>query len=173
METFRGSRLLEGKEGHMKFTRFGWYIVALVLFGALSSASAANAPTVLTPPAGSYLLTCNHEAMAGTTLVAMCDTGRFAGAIPARLSYPSETSLVKAYECVGDISNDHGTLKCGRGSFRQSCTGIVVSPATYYGSHSIIAQCKKNDGTQADAKLTANLWACNDIANSDGTLTCN
>jgi len=156
----------------MKFTKRGWYLLSLLLLGALFSPENAEAETALTPPAGSYLLTCANEAMAGTTLVAMCEFGKSRRSLPIKLSYPSATSLVKAYECVGDISNDNGTLKCNRGSFRQSCSGIVVSPATYYGSHTIIADCKKKDGTDASATLTANLWACTDIANDDGNLIC-
>jgi len=156
----------------MKFLICRWHLFPVVLFGALLLNGTARAQTALTPPPGSYMNTCTHEAMAGTTLVAWCSHQNVTGAIPVKLSYGSDTTLEKVYECVGDISIANGVLKCNRGSFRQSCSGVVITPATYYGQHKIIAQCKKNDGTQASASLSANLWACNDIVNDDGMLMC-
>ena len=148
------------------------FLAVMLMFPGLAFSRPAQAQTALTPPPGSYMNTCAHEAMAGTTLVAWCSHHNVAGAIPVTLSYGNDTRLEKVYECVGDISIENGALKCNRGSFRQSCSGVVVTPATYYGQHKIIAQCKKNDGTQASASLSANLWACNDVVNADGTLMC-
>jgi hypothetical protein len=156
----------------MNITLRRWHIVPVLMFAGLVLGTTAHAQTALTPPPGSYMNTCAHEAMAGTTLVAWCSHHNVAGAIPVTLSYGNDTRLEKVYECVGDISIKNGALECNRGSFRQSCSGVVITPATYYGQHKIIAQCKKNDGTQASASLSANLWACNDVINDDGTLMC-
>ena len=155
----------------MKRIKTGFLAIMLIVSG-LAFSPPAQAQTALTPPPGSYMNTCAHEAMAGTTLVAWCSHQNVASAIPVKLTYGSDTTLEKVYECVGDISIANGALKCNRGSFRQSCSGVVVTPATYYGQHKIVAQCKKSDGTQASASLGANLWACNDVVNDDGTLMC-
>jgi hypothetical protein len=156
----------------MKITIGRSLVIPVLMLGGFLVSGSARAGRAVTPPAGSYLLTCNHEWMAGTSLVAQCATEKVVGVMPTRMAYPSATTLQNVYECVGDISNNHGKLECNRGSFRQSCTGVLVSPVTCSGVHTVTAECKKKDGTQASATLSANLWACNDVVNDDGMLMC-
>jgi hypothetical protein len=54
-------------------------------------------------PPGSYLATCKDVRLKGTTLVASCNNGKDRW-LP--------TELRDAHKCVGDISNQNGTLRC-------------------------------------------------------------
>jgi hypothetical protein len=56
-------------------------------------------------PPGSYLQSCSHAEVRGRTLVASCRTVR---------GDWRTSSLPELHDCVGDISNQDGTLTCPR-----------------------------------------------------------
>jgi CVNH domain len=121
------------------------------------------------PPPGSYRETCSNVQMRGGTLFANCqDTeGRW-----------RSTVLPEAYECVGDVTNINGELRCNRrddwrdrdslprGSYRETCRQIRVS-----GDY-LSAKCQTMSGRWNRTSLNDLDRCVGEIVNDDGNLRC-
>jgi hypothetical protein len=115
------------------------------------------------PPSGSYKQSCRDVFMTGTTLNATCQN-RGGGWIPASLSAVNQ--------CIGDISNYDGVLRCSTGaappggSYSRSCRDIFMNGTT------LNASCNNGSGTFVNRQLR-NVDVCrSEIYNFLGELTC-
>ena len=121
------------------------------------------------PPPGSYVQTCSNIQMRQGTLFANCqDTqGRW-----------RSTVLPAAYECVGDVTNINGELRCNRrdnwqdaddlprGSYRETCRNIRVR-----GDY-LSARCQTMSGRWNRTSLNDIDHCVGEIVNDDGNLRC-
>jgi len=117
-------------------------------------------------PPGSYLRSCYEAVVVRGTLIGMC----------RRADGEWQQSVLPTVDrCVGDIVNSNGRLRCRYaalapapgGSYQQTCSDIAVSGTT------LAAACRTRKGRTQRTSL-ANVDRCvGDIANIDGTLTCN
>jgi hypothetical protein len=128
---------------------------------------AANAQNY---PPGSYTSSCDpgsiHLDPSLTVLTATCNNGNGSS---------GTSSLSNVGECVGDISNNHATLECNRGSFRKSCQNINAPVRWVPGTYMITASCSdasdppKWNPTQLSVSIPSQ---CNDVSNDNGQLSC-
>lgn len=116
------------------------------------------------PPGGSYQQSCRNISANGGTLTAQCRTR--SGAWP-------NTSLPNYHQCVGDIQNQDGQLRCNRGaappggSYQQSCRDVWIDSGTLH------ASCRNRGGNWMTSDLP-NVSQCRgDIQNQEGQLRCN
>src|SRR4029077_9373857 len=91
-------------------------LVAAVVLGGVSFSACAQAPQ------GSYLGSCTNIRMEGRSLTAVC---RRADGREQR------TALGDVNQCVGDIGNNNGVLRCNRG--QAPAPGYGQAPAPGYG----------------------------------------
>jgi hypothetical protein len=116
-----------------------------------------------TPPAGSYQQSCRNINANGGTLTAQCRT-RSGG-------WPN-TSLANYHQCIGDIQNQDGQLRCNRGasppggSYTGSCRDIWLDNQT------LLANCQTRGGAWVSSALDVSQCR-GDIQNQDGQLRCN
>lgn len=87
-------------------------LAAVVLCGVSFSAGAQT-------PQGSYLSSCTNVRMEGGSLTAMC---RRADGREQR------TALRDFNQCIGDIGNDNGVLRCNRGQAPAAGRGQATAP---------------------------------------------
>jgi hypothetical protein len=132
---------------------------AILLLFFMSASATANAQ-----PAGSYQKTCKNiiftpeAGNSPSALKADCDNGSCGS---------GESTLYRIEECWNDISNDHGTLSCNRGSFRASCINIVVV------GNDLSADCRDRAGKSQHATLSnKSSGDCLDVSNDNGNLMC-
>jgi hypothetical protein len=121
------------------------------------------------PPPGSYVQTCANIQMRDGTLFANCqDTdGRW-----------RSTVLPQAYQCVGDVTNINGELRCNRredwhdqdslprGSYRETCRDIRMR-----GDY-LSARCQTMSGRWNRTSLNDIDHCVGEIVNDDGNLRC-
>lgn len=114
---------------------------------------------------GSYQTTCQSIKATGTSLSATCKNiaGRWAPA-----------SLANFNQCIGDIHNYNGQLRCNMGStpplgsYTETCRFIFTSGTT------LTANCKNAGGKWVAQTYLANFNQCiGDIHNYNGQLHCN
>jgi CVNH domain/Cornifin (SPRR) family len=91
-------------------------LVAAVVLGGISFSACAQAPQ------GSYLGSCTNIRMEGRSLTAVC---RRADGREQR------TALGDVNQCIGDIGNNNGVLRCNRG--QAPAPGYGQAPAPGYG----------------------------------------
>lgn len=157
-------------------------------FGAFAVTSPAMAQGV---PPGSYQSSCEDVTVTGDTLRARCETenGDF-----------NNTRLNDIGECVGDITNDDGSLSCvrgddgpggrggddddygpgGRGGGRDDDRGAGVPDGSYQQScrnerterADLFADCADRNGRWRQAELSNYRFCRGDIANDNGVLRC-
>ena len=115
------------------------------------------------PPGGSYKQSCQDIFMAGSTLKASCKN---------RGGQWVATSLDGVNQCVGDIANLDGALRCSKGgqppggSYTRSCRDIVLNGTT------LTASCNGGNGQFFNTQLQ-NINTCrSEISNFFGSLTC-
>ncbi len=115
------------------------------------------------PPPGGYTQSCEQTFVNGPNLNSKCLN---------RAGRQITTTLLNFGQCVGDIFNADGNLRCSRGGlpptgeYTQSCTGSYMDGATLHSS------CKTITGAYIEASLI-NLGACRStIGNINGVLTC-
>ncbi len=128
-----------------------------------------NAFGVQGPPPGSYRQTCASIQMRNGTLFANCQDmdGRW-----------RSTVLPEAYECVGDVTNINGELRCNRreewrdrdslprGSYRETCRSIRL-----FGDM-LTARCQAINGRWVRTSLDDIGHCIGEIVNDDGHLEC-
>jgi len=142
--------------------------LAALCFALLVSFHSQAAPV----PGGSWNKSCKNPSMSGTQLGADCKTGGFTffGATSQSWRY---TIIQRTDLCSGDLSNDHGRLKCSRGiyaaslpaSANKTCDDIFRDKGVLY------AMCrKKNGGYRTNALFLQT--QCLSAENTDGTLSC-
>jgi len=121
------------------------------------------------PPPGSYRETCANIQMRSGTLFANCQDmeGRW-----------RSTVLPETYECVGDVTNINGELRCNRhegwrqhdslprGSYRETCREVRVR-----GDY-LSARCETMDGRWTRTSLDDIGRCIGEIVNDDGRLAC-
>lgn len=141
--------------------RFG--LIAVTIMTCLSAFSQQG------PPPGSYVQTCANIQMREGTLFANCqDTdGRW-----------RSTVLPAAYQCVGDVTNINGELRCNRrndwhdqdslprGSYRETCRNIRQQ------GDSLSAKCQAVNGRWVRSTLNDIDHCVGEIVNDDGHLEC-
>jgi hypothetical protein len=134
------------------------FVFAAVVLGGGEKCLADN------PPAGSYQQSCRNISTNGGTLTAQCRT---------RSGAWRNTSLPNYHQCVGDIQNQNGQLRCNRGaappggSYQQSCRDVWIDNGTLH------ASCRNRGGAWITSDLP-NVSQCRgDIQNQDGQLRCN
>jgi hypothetical protein len=88
-------------------------LLAAVVLGGISFTVAAQTPQ------GSYLSSCTNVRMEGGSLTAMC---RRADGREQR------TALRDFNQCIGDIGNDNGVLRCNRGQAPAPGGGQATTP---------------------------------------------
>jgi hypothetical protein len=93
-------------------------LVAAVVLGGVSFSACAQAPQ------GSYLGSCTNIRMEGRTLTAVC---RRADGREQR------TALGDVNQCIGDIGNNNGILRCNRGQAPAQGYGQAPAPGYGYG----------------------------------------
>ncbi len=91
-------------------------LAAAVVLGGVSFSACAQVPQ------GSYLGSCTNIRMEGRTLTAVC---RRADGREQR------TALGDVNQCIGDIGNNNGVLRCNRG--QAPAPGYGQAPAPGYG----------------------------------------
>jgi len=142
--------------------RLGLIAITAVVFGS-------SAFCVQGPPPGSYRQTCANIQMRNGTLFANCQDmeGRW-----------RSTVLPAAYECVGDVTNINGELRCNRrndwhdadnlprGSYRETCRDIRVR------GDSLSARCQTINGGWNRTGLNDIGRCIGEIVNDDGNLRC-
>ncbi|MDV0438221.1 hypothetical protein [Xanthomonas sacchari] len=122
-------------------------------------------------PGGSWQKSCKNASMSGTQLGADCKTGTislFGGGNGWRYTIIQRTDL-----CSGDLSNDHGRLKCNRGIYTSSlpasanktCDDVFRDKGVLY------AMCRKKSGGYRTNALFLQTQ-CLSAVNNDGTLSC-
>lgn len=141
--------------------RLGWIAVTMVCcYGSAFSQA---------PPPGSYAQTCANIQMRQGTLFANCqDTeGRWRSSV-----------LPAAYDCVGDVTNINGELRCNRrenwrdaddlprGSYRETCRDIRRR------GDSLTAKCQTMSGRWNRTALNDIGRCVGEIVNDDGNLQC-
>jgi CVNH domain len=114
------------------------------------------------PPSGSYSRTCSGAEMLGSVLVAECKDQN------------GEKIKTRLYvrDCVGDITNEFGELRCGlrrlpSGTYGRSCNACTTEGSSL--------QCSCRDTKQAPIKTQLDLASCglnSSITNKDGHLQC-
>jgi len=138
-------------------------LLALLVIGGLPSIALPQ-----TPPQGSYRDSCDDIEMpingSGYNLKAICQSRRDG---PGR----EETVLENAQQCVGDISNQNGTLTCSRGSFLHTC--VVLALDSQPSGYAITAICLRRDHhTGSKTQWIGFPNACHDLVNDDAHLVC-
>lgn len=122
-------------------------------------------------PGGSWQKSCKNPSMSGTMLSADCKTGTitlFGGGNGWRHTIIQHTDL-----CSGDLSNDHGRLKCNRGIYTSSlpasanktCDDVFRDKGVLY------AMCRKKSGGYRTNALFLQTQ-CLSAVNNDGVLSC-
>jgi len=115
-------------------------------------------------PAGGYRQSCNGSQLDGDVLRSACKdrSGNF---------HPTELRDVS--QCVGDIMNDNGVLRCSRGtppprgSYAATCEQAVVDGQT------LRANCRNRSGQLVRAALPNFVQCVTDVFNDNGVLGCN
>jgi hypothetical protein len=129
----------------------------------------SSAYCVQGPPPGSYRQTCANIQMRNGTVFANCqDTdGRW-----------RSTVLPDAYNCVGDVTNINGELRCNRredwrdrdslprGSYRETCRDIRVR------GDALTAKCQAMNGRWVRTSLDDVGHCVGEVVNDDGHLQC-
>jgi len=123
----------------------------------------ASSQDVRAQPAGGYQQSCRDTSVQGNTLRSSCKDrgGTF-----------RSTTLIDFAQCVGDIFNDDGVLRCSRGapapagSYRGSCEQIRVE------GKDLLANCRSRRGNLIGARLSDWRQCISEIANNDGMLQC-
>jgi hypothetical protein len=142
--------------------RIGFTVAAIAL-------CVGSAHGIQGPPEGSYRQTCSNIQMRDGTLYANCqDTdGRW-----------RSTVLPEARECVGDVTNINGELRCNRreewrerdslprGSYRETCREIRVR------GDMLFARCQTISGRWMRSSLDDIGRCVGEIVNDDGRLQC-
>lgn len=123
-------------------------------------------------PGGSWQKSCKNATMSGTQLGADCKTGGFTffGATSQSWRY---TIIQRTDLCYGDLSNDHGRLKCNRGPYASSlpasanktCDDVFRAQGVLY------AMCRKKSGGYRTNALFLQSQ-CLSAENNDGKLSC-
>lgn len=121
------------------------------------------------PPPGSYRQTCANIQMRDGNLYANCqDTD----------SRWRSTVLPQAFQCVGDVTNINGELRCNRrddwhdqdslprGSYRLTCRSIRMR------GDSLNARCQTSDGRWLRTTLNDVDHCVGEIVNDEGRLEC-
>src|SRR6266436_597272 len=88
-------------------------LVAAVVLGGGSFSACAQAPQ------GSYLGSCTNIRMEGRTLTAVCRRGD---------GREQRTALGDVNQCIGDIGNNNGVLRCNRGQAPAPGYGQAPAP---------------------------------------------
>ena len=119
-------------------------------------------------PPGTYLQSCTHPSLSGTTLTAIC---RYES------GFREKTTLKQIDLCRGDISNIDGHLHCEKtnappGSYLESCVNINVSGTTL--SASCLRTLERYLGENYGKISTLEEFdrCVGDISNNKGNLTC-
>ena len=87
-------------------------LAAVVLCGVSFSAGAQT-------PQGSYLSSCTNVRTEGGSLTAMCRKAN---------GREQRTALQDFNQCIGDIGNDNGVLRCNRGQAPAPGRGQATTP---------------------------------------------
>ena len=142
--------------------RFGF--MAMTIMICCSSAFSQQGP-----PPGSYVQSCANIQMRDGNLYANCqdNDGRW-----------RSTVLPAAYQCVGDVTNINGELRCNRrpdwrdqdslprGSYRLTCRSIRMRGDT------LSAKCQASDGRWLRTSLNDVDRCVGEIVNDEGHLEC-
>jgi major membrane immunogen (membrane-anchored lipoprotein) len=96
-------------------------------------------------PPGSYQKDCTELIVEGNTLRAKCK----------RADGVWKYSSINYKNCVGDIWNENGTLRCKeksysklpKGPYKKTCKNFIVN------DYNLQAQCQKNDGSWTNASI--------------------
>jgi hypothetical protein len=144
-------------------------LIRLGLIAATIVVCYSSAYCVQGPPPGSYRESCANIQMRDGSLFANCqDTeGRW-----------RSTVLPYAYDCVGDVNNINGELRCNRrgdwrerdslprGSYRETCRDIRMR------GDSLTARCQAVNGRWVRTSLNDVGRCIGEIVNDDGYLQC-
>lgn len=142
----------------MKIVRFS---TSALIFASVLLVIAAR-PAGAIPP-DSYQQSCGQISEQGRILTASCRN---------RTGSPQGTALADFKQCVGDIANDDGTLRCSRGialprgDYEASCEQVVID------GDDLRATCRTAAGYKAFTKLSGYRLCHGGIASVDGALVC-
>ncbi|MBZ5534139.1 MAG: CVNH domain-containing protein [Acidobacteriia bacterium] len=138
-------------------------ILLFAFFIAILLAVAAQQCLADNLPGGSYQQSCRNMSANGGTLSAQCRT---------RSGNWPNTSLPNYHQCIGDIQNQDGQLRCNRGaappggSYTRSCRDVWLENGTLH------ASCQNRGGVWITSVLP-NISQCRgDIQNQEGQLRC-
>ena len=134
-------------------------ILAFAAFVMLLSTLASGAQAL---PAGSYRQSCRNISFQRVSLSAECRdrSGKFR---PSRIDSISE--------CVGDIFNDDGALRCSRGALPPPGSYTQTCERQYVGGGYLTAVCRNRDGNFVHTTLIYG-GCVGDIYNDNGKLWC-
>ncbi|MCU1234346.1 MAG: hypothetical protein JWP63_2313 [Candidatus Solibacter sp.] len=114
-------------------------------------------------PAGGYTQSCSQTFVAGQDLKSNCRN--IAGAVVA-------TTLPNFRQCVGNIFNADGVLRCNRGGQPPAGTYTSTCDFSWMEGTTLHSTCKTHPGFTVQATLT-DVTACRStISNMDGILSC-
>lgn len=132
--------------------------LGIILFAASNSAMADNLP------AGGYQQSCRAMNASLGNLTAECRD---------RNDNWHSTRLDNYHQCIGDISNQDGNLRCSRGGavpaggYMQTCRDIWMEGSTLH------ASCKTRNDAWVSTVLANTNQCVGTISNQDGNLRCN
>jgi hypothetical protein len=115
-------------------------------------------------PSGSYRQTCAVESFGGDSITARCKdrAGNFR---------PTMINLVS--QCVGDISNDDGALRCNRGGMPPPGSYLQSCERTFVAGSALTSVCRSRDGQRMVHTTLTDFRNCTgDIHNDNGFLSC-
>lgn len=142
--------------------RLFWSMAILAVFLMIGTPQAHAAPN------GSWQKSCSQQVIDTTNKVVKGYCGK--GSWP---SSSRHSTLIRYDLCAGDISNDHGHLKCTRLaanswgiplSAGKTCINGFTVDGRYY------AKCKRK--TDSWTWTSTPVGPCNSAANADGNLSC-
>jgi hypothetical protein len=153
--------------------------VAIITLGALLWAGSA----AWGQPAGSYQATCKNDVLSNT--MSAIQPGVPLQVLTADCKNTSgkwvATRLVGTNQCIGDIANIDGSLRCSKaplpeGNYQQSCryafVDVVTDSAGKIADKTLRAECKARNGTWAQTSLP-NVQNCTtQVSNYNGVLRC-
>ena len=115
------------------------------------------------PPPGGYQQSCRDSHIQGSTLVSSCkDRGQTF----------RPTELRDFTQCLGDIFNDNGTLRCNRGALPPPGSYARSCEQTFVDGQNLRGNCRNRGGGLAATTLLDYRRCTGDISNDDGALRC-